>query len=179
MEQNKIIITEQDFIDAEDQYINLSDKELEQLAQGSAKEQPALFVFVATYYEFITDSENKEFFLQLIYSTWIAYKNKYKLKRKLSIEEIEKMDEDEEKLLTEIEENEDKIMQEAIKRMTNHPQPELIGYLYKQIGDFFQFDNLKKDDIDNNSTNDSGIISGTINLFINLLEKARQNLYVP
>ena len=178
MEQNKIIITEKDFIDAEDQYINLSDQELEQLAQGAASEQPALFVFVASYYDFILEIENKEFFLQLIYSTWIAYKNKFELKRKLSIEEIEKMDEDEEKLLTEIDENEDEIMQEAIKRMTSHPQPELIGHLYGRIGDYIQFDELKNVDIENNSTNDAGIISGTINLFINLLEKARQSLYV-
>jgi len=178
MEQNKIIITEQDFIDAEDQYINLSDQELEQLARSSAKEQPALFVFVATYYESVTDVENKEFFLQLIYSTWIAYKNKYKLKRKLSIQEIEKMDEDEERLLTELNENEDEIMKEALKRMTSHPQSELIGHLYELIGDFFQFDDLKNEDIENNSTNDAGIISGTMNLFVNLLEKARQSLYV-
>jgi len=46
------------------------------------------------------------------------------------------------------------------------------------IGDFFQFDDLKNEDIENNSANDAGIISGAMNLFVNLLEKVRQSLYV-
>ncbi len=176
MKQNKLIITEQDFFDAEDQYLNLSDEELKQLAEGSASEQPALFVFVATYYENLTEEENKEFFLQLIYSTWIAYKSKYKLIRKLSIPEIEKMDEDEEKLLTGLSENEDAIMGEVLKRMTQHPQPELIGHLYETIGDFFEFNELESEEDENDPANDAGIVSGAVNLFVNLLEKARQEL---
>ena len=144
---------------------------------SSATEQPALFVFVATYYELITDEENKEFLLQVTYSTWIAYKNKYVLGRELKIQEIEKMDEDEEKRLTEISKNEDELMEEAINRITDHPQPELMMMLFKQVGDFFQIDDLKNEEIDDNSNNDAGLISGVINMFINLLEKARQPLY--
>ena len=178
MKQNKLIITEQDFFDAEDQYINLPDQALKELAENSATEQPALFVFVAAYYENLTEEENKEFFLQLIYSIWIAYKSKYKLKRKLSIQEIEKMDEDEEKLLTDLYENEDAVMGEALKRMTQHPQHELIGHLYEMIGDYFGFNDLEDEEFENGSANDSGIISGAVNLFVNLLEKARQELYV-
>jgi hypothetical protein len=178
MKQNKTIITAKDFIEAEDQYINLSDEELKQLAESSAQEQPALFVFVAAYYEGLKEEENKEFFLQLIYSIWIAYKNKYKLKRKLSIQEIEKLDEEEEKLLSKLYENEDEIITEALKRMTQHPQPELTGHLYEMIGDFFDFTDLEDEDIESGSVNDSGIISGAVNLFVNLLEKAKENLYV-
>ena len=45
------MITNKEIIDAEDQYTNLSDKDLKQLAENAALEQPALFVFVAAYYE--------------------------------------------------------------------------------------------------------------------------------
>jgi len=114
----------------------------------------------------------------LIYSIWIAYKNKYKLKRQLTIQEIEKMDEEEEKLLSKLYENEDEIITEALKRITEHSQPELVGHLYEMIGDFFGLDDLKDDDIESGSVNDSGIISGAVNLFVNLLEKSRENLYV-
>jgi hypothetical protein len=178
MEQNKGIITEQDFFNAEDQYINLSDQKLKQLAEGSAMEQPALFVFVAAYYENLVEEESKEFFLQLIYSIWIAYASKYKLTRKLSIQEIEKMDEDEEKLLTGLYENEDAIMGEVLKRITQHSQPELIAHLYQIIGDFFTFDDLEQEEVENGSANDAGIISGAVNLFVNLLEKTRQELRI-
>ena len=85
------MITEQDYINAEEQYINLTDEEVGQLAQKAADAQPALFVYVATYYDFLKEDDNKEFFIQMIYSTWIAYNNKYKLKKKLTIEDVEKM----------------------------------------------------------------------------------------
>jgi hypothetical protein len=168
------MITNNDIIEAEDQYINLSDKGLKKLAETAAVEQPALFVFVATYYEGLKEDESKELFLQLIYSIWIAYQNKYKLKRQLSIEEIERMDEEEEKRLNSLYEDEEAIISEVLKRMTQHPQPELTAHIHTTIGDFFGFDDLDDEEINGDSLNDSGIISGTVTLFINLLESARE-----
>lgn len=173
-----MIITEQDYIDAEEEYINLTDEELGQLAQKAADEQPALFTFVASYYDFLEEDENKEFYIHLIYSTWIAYNNKYKLKRKLSIEEIEKMDEEEEKKMNELTKNEDAVLNEAMSRLTEHPQAKLIAHLYLQIGDFFGLEQLDDNDPENSDYKDAGITSGVINSFINLLEKARQALYL-
>src|SRR5436190_6782664 len=129
------MITNKEIIDAEDQYSNLSDKDLKLLAENAALEQPALFVFVAAYYEGLKEDESKELFLQLIYSVWIAYKNKYKLKRRLSIEEIERMDEEEEKRLSDLSQDEDAMISEVLTRITQHPKPELTAYIYTTIGD--------------------------------------------
>ena len=65
----------------------------------------------------------------------------------------------------------------VLTRMTQHPQPELTAYIYTTIGDFFDFDDLEDEQIKSDSLNDSGIISGTVNLFVNLLERSRENLY--
>ena len=172
------MITEQDYINAEEQYINLTDEALGQLAQQAAEAQPALFTFVATYYDFLEDDDNKEFYIQIIYSTWIAYNNKYELKRKLGIEEIEKMDEEEENKLNALSKNEDAILREAIRRMTEHPQALLIGHLYTLIGDFFGVEQLNDKNPEDSTYQDAGITSGVINSFINLLEKSRQVLYL-
>jgi hypothetical protein len=172
------MITEQEYIKAEKQYIRLTDDELGQLAQRAADAQPALFTFVATYYDFLEEDDNKEFYIQIVYSTWIAYNNKYELKRKLSIEEIEQMDEDEEKKLNALYKNEEAVLREAVRRMTEHPQALLIGHLYTLIGDFFGVEQLDDKDPDNSTYQDAGITSGVINSFINLLEKARQVLYL-
>ncbi|HLG39611.1 MAG TPA: hypothetical protein VI461_08075 [Chitinophagaceae bacterium] len=172
------MITEQGYLDAEEQYINLTEEELGQLAREAAEAQPALFVFIATYYELLEEEENKHFFVQMVYSTWLAYKNKYELKRKLSIEEIEKMEEKEDKRLNELYQNQDEIINEALQRMTQHPQSELIGYLYTQIGDYFGIEELDDDDSDDPAYRDAGLISGVINAYVNLLEKARQPMYI-
>lgn len=170
------MITEQEYIKAEDQYINLADHDLGKLVQNAADTQPALFVFVATYYDLLQEDDNKDFFLQVIYSTWIAYNNKYKLCRQITIEEVTKMDESEEKLLTEINQNEEAMIGEALKRITSHPQSELVGYLYMLIGDYFGLD--EDQESEENPKYDAGVISGVINSFINLLEKSRQPLIV-
>ena len=169
------MITEQDYINAEDQFINLTNKELVQLAKKAADAQPALFVFIAACYDSLGKDENKEFYIQSIYSTWIAYNNKYKLKRKLNIEEIEKT---EEKLSNDIYKNEDALIDEALKRMTEHPQAALAEHLRMQIDDFFGPDQLQDENSKKSSYPDAGIISGVINSFINLLEKTRETLVV-
>jgi len=177
LQKNKMI-TATEYQAAEERYFSLSDKEIGKLAKDSVEEQPALFVYIAANYENVEDEDNKEFFLQLVYSTWLAYKHKYKLKRKLSIEEVEKQDEADEKLLNELSGNEDAMMEEAIKRMTAHPQAQLIGHLYTQIGDFFGFDEAPDDpdEVTESYDPESGIISGVINSFVSLLEKARNPL---
>jgi hypothetical protein len=114
----------------------------------------------------------------MVYSTWLAYNNKYMLKRKLSIEEIEKMEEKEDKRLTELHEHQDEIIDEALKRMTEHPQSKLIGYLYTQIGDYFGIEELDDDDSDDPAYRDAGLISGVISAYVNLLEKSRDVLYI-
>ena len=172
------MITEQEYIDAEDEYNNLTDEEVGELAQKAADAQPALFTFVASYYDFLEEDESKEFYIHLIYSTWIAYNNKYKLTRKLSIKEIEKMDEEEEKKLNALNNNDDAMLQEAISRTMQHPQAQLIGLLYTHIGDFFGFEEMDENDPESSGYQDAGITSGVINSFINLLEKARQVLYL-
>jgi hypothetical protein len=172
------MITEQEYFAAEDEYINLTDEQVGQLAQKAADAQPALFTFVAAYYDSLEEDESKEFYIHLIYSTWIAYNHKYKLTRKLSIKEIEKMDEEEEKKLIALNNNEDAMLQEAINRTTQHPQAQLIGLLYTQIGDYFGFDEMDENDPESSGYQDAGITSGVINSFINLLEKARQVLYL-
>ncbi len=177
MNTNTIMITEQDFTDAEKQYLNLADNELAQLAKKAASEQPAIFAFVAASYELLKGDENKEFYVQLVYSTWIAYNKKYKLKRKLNIEEVERMNEADEKLMNELYNNEDALIAEVMRRMIKHPQAALVGHLYMLIGDFFELDKFEDEDIENDSYHDSGIISGAVNSFINLLEKSRQGLY--
>jgi len=177
MTKNQNMITNNEIIDAENQYINLSDKDLKQLVEKAALEQPALFVFVATYYEGLKEDDSKELFLQLIYSIWIAYQNKYKLKRQLSIEEIESMDEEEERRLNNLYQDEEAMISEVLKRMTQHPQPELTAHIHTTIGDFFGFDDLDDEEIESDSLNDSGIVSGTVTLFVNLLESARENLH--
>jgi hypothetical protein len=172
------MITEQDYIDAEEQYINLTDEELGQMAQQAADAQPSLFAYVATYYDFLKEDDNKEFFIQMIYSTWITYNNKYELKRKLTIDDVEKMDEAEGNRLNELYENQDALIGEVLRRMTKHPQSELIGYIYVQIGDFFGMEQLEDENSDDPSFNDAGIISGVINSFVNLLEKTRETLSI-
>lgn len=174
------MITEIEYQAAEEQYFSMADKEIEKLAKESAEEQPAIFVYIAANYENVEDDDNKDFFLQLIYSTWLAYKNKYTLKRKLSIEEIEKQDEADEKLVNELSGNNDALMEEVMRRIITHPQAQLIGHLYTLIGDFFGFD-VDLDDTDEHSESydpESGIISGVINSFVSLLEKARNPLSV-
>ena len=174
------MITEIEYQAAEEQYFSMADKEIEKLAKESAEEQPAIFVYIAANYENVEDDDNKDFFLQLIYSTWLAYKNKYTLKRKLSIEEIEKQDEADEKLANEPSGNNDAMMEEVMRRIITHPQAQLIGHLYTLIGDFFGFD-ADLDNTDEHSESydpESGIISGVINSFISLLEKARNPLSV-
>jgi hypothetical protein len=172
------MITEQEYNDAEEQYISLTDKKLGKLAEQAAEEQPALFVYVATYYDFLQEDDSKDFFLQLIYSTWIAYTNKYELKRKLTVEDLEKMEEADEKLINDLSGNEDAIVGEALKRMTKHPQAALIGCIYIQIGEYFELDQVQDEfESDNPHHQDAGIISGVINSFVNLLEKARNILY--
>ena len=59
------MITEQDYITAEKQYINLTDEEVGLLAQKAVDTQPALFVYIATYYDFLKADDNKEFFIQI------------------------------------------------------------------------------------------------------------------
>jgi hypothetical protein len=172
------MITEQDYNEAEEQYLSLTDEELGQLAQEAADLQPALFTLIATYYDFLEEDDNKEFYIQIVYSIWIAYNNKYELKRKLSIEEIEKMEESDEKQLNDLYKNEDAIIDEAIRRMTEHPQAVLLGYLYMQIGDFFGMEQPGDENSESNTHQDAGITSGVINSVINLLEKARQVLYL-
>lgn len=174
------MITEIEYQAAEKFYFSMADKELEKLAKESAKEQPAIFVYIAANYENVEDEDNKEFFIQLIYSTWLAYKHKYTLKRKLSIEEIEKQDEADEKLLNELSGNNDAMIEEAMRRMTTHPQAQLIGHLYTLIGDFFGFDedHDNTDELSESYDPESGIISGVINSFVSLLEKARNPLSV-
>jgi hypothetical protein len=171
------MITEQEYLDAEDQYINLTERKLGQLAKEAAEAQPALFVFIATYYELLQEEQSKHFFVQIVYSTWLAYNNKYILKRKLSIEEIERMEEKEDKRLNELYNNEDEMINEALQRMTQHPQSELIGYLYTQIGDYFGIEELDDDDSDDPVYRDVGLISGVMNTYVNLLEKTREVLY--
>jgi hypothetical protein len=172
------MITETEYQAAEERYFSMSDKEIEKLAKESAEEQPAIFVYIAVNYENVEDIDNKEFFLQLVYSTWLAYKHKYTLKRKLSIEEIEKQDEADEKLLNELTGNEDAMLEEAVRRISTHPQARLIGHLYTLIGDFFGFDQYPdgQDDMTENFDPESGIISGVVNSFVSLLEKARNPL---
>jgi hypothetical protein len=178
MKTDTTIITEQDFIDAQEQYLNLSDSELARLAKKAVDEQPAIFAFIAASYDLLKEDENKEFYVQLVYSIWIAYNKKYKLKRKLNIKEVEDMNEADEKLMNELYNSEDALIGEVMKRMTKHSQATLIGYLYTLIGDFFKLDELQDEDFENDSYRDSGIISGAVNSFVNLLEKSRQDLYV-
>jgi hypothetical protein len=171
------MITETEYQAAEERYFALSDKELGKLAKESTEEQTALFVYIAANCENLEDVDNKDFFLQLIYSTWLAYTHKYTLKRKLSIEEIEKQDEADEKLLNELSGNENALMEEAMKRLTTHPQALLIGHLYTLIGDFFGFDQYPdQDEMTEDFDPESGIISTIINSFVSLLEKARNPL---
>ena len=172
------MITATEYLAAEEKYFSLSDKEIEKLAKESAEEQPAIFVYIAANYENLEDEDNKEFFLQLVYSTWLAYKHKYRFKRKLSIEEIEKQDEADEKLLNEFSVNEEAMVEEAVKRLTNHPQSQLIGHLYTLIGDFFRLDQYPDNlnEMTEGYDPESGIISGVINSFVSLLEKARNPL---
>jgi hypothetical protein len=172
------MITETEYQAAEERYFAMSDKEIETLAKKSAEEQPAIFVYIAANYENVEDEDNKELFLQLVYSTWLAYQHKYTLKRKLSIEEIENQDEADEKLLNELSGNENAMMEEAMKRLTTHPQALLIGHLYTLIGDFFGFDGEpdNPDELTEDFDPESGIISGVINSFVSLLEKARNPL---
>jgi hypothetical protein len=172
------MITEIEYQAAEERYFSMSDKEIEKLATESAEEQPAIFVYIVANYENVEDEDNKEFFLQLIYSTWLAYKHKYTLKRKLSIEEIEKQDEEDEKLVNELSGDNDAMMEEVLRRMTSHPQAQLIGHLYTLIGNFFGFDQYpdNPDEMTESYDPESGIISGVINSFVSLLEKARNPL---
>jgi hypothetical protein len=172
------MITAQDYMTAEEQYISMSDEELGQLARKAGNEQPAIFTFIAIRYELLKEDESKDFYIQLVYSTWLAFTNKYKLKRKLSIVEVEKMDEAEEKLLSNLYDNQDAVIDEALHRMIAHPQAALIGHLYMQIGDFFEFDEQEDEEFENDIHRDSGILTGVINLFVNLLEKSRQSLYI-
>lgn len=167
------MITEEDYLKAEKQYISLTDHEIEQLAKWSAEEQPALFTFVAAYYESLEEEDNRDFYIQLVYTTWIAYKNKYELTRQLKIEEIEQMDADEEKRLLECYNSEEELLRETLRRMTEHPQAQLIGHLYTQIGDFFGEEQLSEENAGSGSYHDAGIISGVMNSYINLLEKTR------
>jgi len=172
------MITEKEYQAAEERYFSLSDKEIGKLAKESAEEQPAIFVYIAANCENLEDEDNKEFLLQLIYSTWLAYKHKYTLKRKLSIEEIEKQDEEDEKLANELSGNEDAMIEEATRRMTTNPQAQLIGHLYTLIGDFYGFDKYadNPDEMTESFDPESGIISGVVNSFVSLLEKARNPL---
>jgi hypothetical protein len=176
--KKKNMITEKEYQAAEDWYFAMSDKEIEKLATESAEEQPAIFVYIAANYENVEDEDNKEFFLQLIYSTWLAYKHKYTFKRKLSIKDLEKQDEADEKLVNDLSGNDDALMEEVLKRMTTHPQAQLIGHLYTLIGDFFGLDQYpdKPDEMTEGYDPESGIISGVINSFVSLLEKARNPL---
>jgi hypothetical protein len=165
------MITEQEYLEAEDQYISLTDVELGQMAKEAGEAQPALFVFVATYYESLQEEESKHFFVQMVYSIWLIYVQKYTLRKKLSIKDVEEMEKSEDKRLNELYENEDEIIREVLQRMTLHPQSELIGYLYTQISDYFGIDNVGADDPE---FHDAGIISGVISAYVNLLEKARK-----
>lgn len=174
------MISIEEYQAAEEQYFEMPDKELATLAKLSAEEQPAIFAFLAVNLDYLEDEDNKDFFIQLIYSTWLVYKNKYTFNKVLRIEEIEEQDVAEETLLTNISENNEAMMEEVIKRITTHPQAQLIGYLYTLIGDFFGFDvELSEDDeIIEDYDPESGIISGAINSFISLLEKARNPISV-
>ncbi|MDP4264209.1 MAG: hypothetical protein Q8941_16895 [Bacteroidota bacterium] len=172
------MITEQDYSAAEEQYISLTDDELGQLARKAAEAQPALFAYIANYYDSLVEDDSKDFYIQLVYSTWIAYNNKYILKSILDIEEIEKMDEMEGKRLNDLYENEEAILHEVLRRMTEHPQVQLLGSVYTRIGDFYGEEQLADENAENPSYQDAGIISGVINSFINLLEKIRQVIYL-
>ena len=118
--------------------------------------------------------------MQLIYSTWLAYKHKYKLIRKLSIEDIDKQNEADEKLVNELTDNNDAMTEEAMRRITTHPQSQLIIHLYTLIGNFFGFegDPDSPDELTESYDPESGIISGVIHSFVSLLEKARNPLLI-
>lgn len=171
-------ITEEEVIKAEDKYVNLNEREVKKLAESAFKEQPALFTFIAAVVETLEEEEAQEFFIQLAYVTWIAYKDKYSLKKQLSIEEVEQANDEDDKFMESLADNEEALMSEVLRRMMEHPQAALMSYVHLQIGDFFEIDEQEEEDFDEDEYLDSGVISKTLNTFINLLEKARQGLYI-
>ena len=178
MNTNINSITEEEVMKAEDKYVNLNEHEIKKLAESAFKEQPALFTFIAAVVETLEEEEAQEFFLQLVYVTWVAYKEKYALKRQLSIEEVEHTNDEDDKFMESLADNEEALMSEVLRRMIEHPQAALMSYVHLQIGDFFEIDEQEDEDFDEDEYLDSGVISKTLNTFINLLEKARQGLYI-
>mgnify|MGYP001312257624 CR=1 FL=1 len=169
------MISETEFTEAEDIVIDMSDKDFLQLSKDAANAQPAIFTFISVCYESLTSEDGKDFFLHLVYSIWQAYKNKYKLRKVVSIDEIEKTETEEEENLKKIDSDEEAMLQEIIQRTTRHPQAILLSCIYSQIGEYY---NLDDEVCPEDLNKEAGIISGAINTYINLLEKARNPLRI-
>lgn len=172
------MIKVEDLAFAEDLLIEMPDDEFLQLAKQAIEAQPAIFTFISTYYEALLSEESKEFYIHLVYSIWLAYNNKYKLRKVISIGEIEKMEEEEEDNLNKLSGDEEAMYREALRRTTTHPQAAILSHIYTLIAEFYGIDDENGSDNPDTDMDEGGIISGVMNTYINLLEKARNPLQV-
>lgn len=172
------MISEKEFTAAEDIVADMPDEEFIQMTTDAVQAQPAIFTFIAAYYESLSSEDGKDFYIHLVYSIWLAYNKKYKLKKVISIAEIEKMEKEEEDNLNKLSGDEEAMFREALRRTTTHPQAAIFSHIYTLIAEFYGIENETGADNPGTDMNEAGIISGVMNTYINLLEIARNPLQV-
>ncbi|MEP7170397.1 MAG: hypothetical protein ABI855_13585, partial [Bacteroidota bacterium] len=122
---------------------------------------------------------SRSFLFELSIIVYLVYKKKYKQVKKIPIEEVERIDDEENGRMEEIEQSaikdeqlNENIINEAMKMIFDNPEPALSGFIFQSIGEYYELDDeddfsltgMNENINDNPNELDAGIISGAMNV---------------